>query len=100
MLHQLRQSTPAPTRRRNDRAVCHYMKMITPRSWLRSVREGTVEITVRPTLPSARVARSTVWWEMAHRRWVANDRNAVRAGARCHRVGSPGHGPTWEPGPT
>lgn len=47
MLHQLRQVNSgtefAPV---NERAVCHYMKMITPEKLLRSVREGTDEVHV------------------------------------------------------
>ncbi|MDQ1288348.1 MAG: quinolinate synthase [Actinomycetota bacterium] len=47
MLHQLRRANPgtefAPV---SDRAVCPYMKMITPEKLLASLREGRDEITV------------------------------------------------------
>lgn len=47
MLHQLRNANPqtdfAPV---NDRAQCRYMKMITAEKLLRSLRDGTDEVTV------------------------------------------------------
>jgi len=47
MLHQLRKTAPGiEFRPVNDRASCRYMKMITPAALLRSLREGTDEVTV------------------------------------------------------
>ncbi|MGH4012715.1 MAG: quinolinate synthase NadA [Pseudonocardiaceae bacterium] len=47
MLHQLRRAAPAVDFRAvNDRASCRYMKMITPRALLRSLRDGVDEVTV------------------------------------------------------
>lgn len=47
MLHQLRgvndRTTFAPV---NDRAVCHYMKMITPAKLLRALQDNVFEVTV------------------------------------------------------
>ena len=49
MLHQLRRANPAvrwePV---NPNAVCRYMKMTTPASLLRCLREGTTEVNVDP----------------------------------------------------
>ena len=49
MLHQLRRAAPGvdfqPV---NDRASCHYMKMITPAALLRCLRDGHDEIDVDP----------------------------------------------------
>jgi quinolinate synthase len=51
MLHQLRQANPsadfAPV---NDRAVCKFMKMITPEKLLRSLTDGVVEIDLDPDI--------------------------------------------------
>ena len=47
MLHQLRQANPAVDFRAvNDRASCPYMKMITPGTLLRALREGRDEVHV------------------------------------------------------
>jgi quinolinate synthase len=47
MLHQLRRAAPGVDFRAvNDRASCHYMKMITPAALLRSLREGVDEVDV------------------------------------------------------
>ncbi len=47
MLHQLRRAAPGVDFRAvNDRASCRYMKMITPATLLRSLREGVDEVTV------------------------------------------------------
>jgi quinolinate synthase len=51
MLHQLRKAAPEiDFRAVNDRASCHYMKMITPEKLLRALREGTDEVHVAPDL--------------------------------------------------
>ncbi len=51
MLHQLRRAAPeVDFRAVNDRASCHYMKMITPEALLRSLRDGTDEVHVDPDL--------------------------------------------------
>jgi quinolinate synthase len=51
MLHQLRKAAPEiDFRAVNDRASCHYMKMITPEKLLRALREGTDEVRVAPDL--------------------------------------------------
>jgi quinolinate synthase len=59
MLHQLRRANPAvqwePV---NPHAVCRFMKMTTPASLLRSLREGTAEVTVDAEV--ARRARRAV----------------------------------------
>ena len=59
MLHQLRRANPAvrwePV---NPDAVCRFMKMTTPAALLRSLREGTAEVTVDPEV--ARRARRAV----------------------------------------
>ena len=59
MLHQLRRANPAvrwePV---NPGAVCRYMKMTTPASLLRGLREGVEEVTVAPGV--ARRARRAV----------------------------------------
>jgi quinolinate synthase len=59
MLHQLRRANPAvhwePV---NPEAVCRFMKMTTPASLLRSLREGTAEVTVDEQV--ARRARRAV----------------------------------------
>ncbi|MGH3446444.1 MAG: quinolinate synthase NadA [Nocardioidaceae bacterium] len=59
MLHQLRQAnhetTFAPV---NDRAVCQYMKMITPPKLLRTLEESVVEVTVPDEIADA--ARTAV----------------------------------------
>jgi quinolinate synthase len=58
MLHQLRQANPAvrwePV---NPRAVCHYMKMITPEALERSLRDGRTEVNVDPDV-AARARRA------------------------------------------
>lgn len=49
MLHQLRRANPGTVFDAvSERAVCPYMKMITPEKLLRSLREGRDEITVDP----------------------------------------------------
>ncbi|MGH9063172.1 MAG: quinolinate synthase NadA [Acidimicrobiales bacterium] len=59
MLHQLRRANPAvrfePV---NPRAVCRYMKMTTPASLLRCLREGVHEVRVDPGVAAR--ARSAV----------------------------------------
>jgi len=51
MLHQLRRAAPEiDFRAVNDRASCHYMKMITPAKLLRALREGRDEVRVDPEL--------------------------------------------------
>ncbi len=51
MLHQLRRAAPeVDFRAVNDRASCHYMKMITPVKLLRALREGRDEVHVDPEL--------------------------------------------------
>jgi quinolinate synthase len=59
MLHQLRRANPAvrwePV---NPDAVCRFMKMTTPASLLRCLREGVTEVTVDPDV--ARRARRAV----------------------------------------
>lgn len=51
MLHQLRRAAPeVDFRAVNDRASCHYMKMITPAKLLRALREGRDEVHVDPAL--------------------------------------------------
>ncbi|MGI8880703.1 MAG: quinolinate synthase NadA [Jatrophihabitans sp.] len=51
MLHQLRQANPRTDFQPvNPRAICHYMKMITPAKLLRSLREGTDEVVVDPAI--------------------------------------------------
>ncbi|WP_051341671.1 quinolinate synthase NadA [Pseudonocardia spinosispora] len=51
MLHQLRKAAPdVDFRAVNDRASCHYMKMITPEKLLRALREGRDEVTVDPAV--------------------------------------------------
>ena len=58
MLHQLRRANPAvrwePV---NPGAVCRFMKMTTPASLLRCLREGTAEVTVPPAV-AARARRA------------------------------------------
>lgn len=53
MLHQLRRANPAvrwePV---NSRATCRYMKMTTPATLLRCLREGVTEVTVAPGVAS------------------------------------------------
>ncbi|MCY7340507.1 MAG: quinolinate synthase NadA [Pseudonocardia sp.] len=59
MLHQLRKAAPhVDFRAVNDRASCHYMKMITPEKLLRALREGRDEVQVDPAL--AERARAAV----------------------------------------
>jgi quinolinate synthase len=59
MLHQLRQvNSGTEFAAINDRAVCRFMKMITPEKLVRSLRDGTDEVTV-PTDIAAK-ARSAV----------------------------------------
>lgn len=59
MIHQLRKAAPSVDFRAvNDRASCRYMKMITPDKLLRSLREGTDEVTVDPAV--AERARASV----------------------------------------
>jgi len=51
MLHQLRRAAPeVHFRAVNERASCRYMKMITPETLLRSLRQGTDEVHVEPVL--------------------------------------------------
>ncbi|MEM7141353.1 MAG: quinolinate synthase NadA [Actinomycetota bacterium] len=54
MLHQLERANPnvefAPV---NRKAVCRYMKMITPGKLLRTLRDGVTEITVPPDVAEA-----------------------------------------------
>jgi quinolinate synthase len=58
MLHQLRQvNRNTDFRPVNPRAVCQYMKMITPAKLLRSLRLGTDEVTV-PAAVAARARRA------------------------------------------
>jgi quinolinate synthase len=59
MLHQLRKANPA-TRFEpvNPRAVCPFMKMTTPQTLLRCLREGVDEVTVDPQV--AQRARAAV----------------------------------------
>jgi quinolinate synthase len=58
MLHQLRQvNRNTEFRPVNPRAVCQFMKMITPAKLLRSLRSGTDEVTVRPDI-AARARRA------------------------------------------
>jgi quinolinate synthase len=51
MLHQLRQANPAvrwePV---NENAVCRYMKMTTPATLLRCLRDGVDEVVVDPVV--------------------------------------------------
>jgi quinolinate synthase len=59
MLHQLRQANPAVTWEPvNPGAVCRYMKMTTPATLLRCLREGSAEVHVAPEV--ARRARHAV----------------------------------------
>lgn len=59
MLHQLRKAAPTVDFRPvNERATCHYMKMITPEALLRSLRTMQDEIQVEPSI--AERARSAV----------------------------------------
>ena len=51
MLHQLRRANPGTTFDAvSERAICPYMKMITPEKLLRTLREGRDEITVDPAI--------------------------------------------------
>ena len=51
MLHQLRRTNPGTTFDAvSERAICPYMKMITPEKLLRALREGRDEITVDPAV--------------------------------------------------
>ncbi len=51
MLHQLRQANSRTDFQPvNPRAICHYMKMITPAKLLRSLRQGTDEVVVDPQI--------------------------------------------------
>lgn len=58
MLHRLRKENPeAELVAANERAVCGYMKMITPEKLLRSLRDGVYEVTVpQETADRARLA--------------------------------------------
>ncbi|GAA5168238.1 quinolinate synthase NadA [Pseudonocardia eucalypti] len=59
MLHQLRRAAPeVDFRAVNDRASCHYMKMITPEKLLRALAEGRDEVHVDPD--TAERARASV----------------------------------------
>ncbi len=59
MLHQLRRANPGTVFDAvSERAVCPYMKMITPEKLLRCLREGRDEITVDPDV--AERARAAV----------------------------------------
>jgi quinolinate synthase len=56
MLHRLRRENPAATYiPANDKAVCNYMKMITPHKLLDCLRYGRDEVVVAPDI--ARRAR-------------------------------------------
>jgi quinolinate synthase len=58
MLHQLRQANPAVTWEPvNPDAVCRYMKMTTPATLLRCLREGSAEVHVAPDV-AARARRA------------------------------------------
>ncbi|MCL2582614.1 MAG: quinolinate synthase NadA [Streptosporangiales bacterium] len=58
MLHQLRKANPAVSFEPvNERAVCHYMKMITAEKLERCLRDGVTEVTVDPSI-AARARRS------------------------------------------
>jgi quinolinate synthase len=58
MLHQLRQvNRTTDFRPVNPRAVCQFMKMITPAKLLRCLRLGTDEVTVPPGI-AARARRA------------------------------------------
>jgi quinolinate synthase len=49
MLHQLRRANPAVRWEAvNPDAVCRFMKMTTPATLLRCLREGVTEVTVAP----------------------------------------------------
>ena len=51
MMHRLRKENPqARYIAANERAVCGYMKMITPAKLLRSLKTGTYEVTVAPEI--------------------------------------------------
>ena len=53
MLHRLRKENPGASYiPANDRAVCGYMKMITPAKLLRSLETGTEEVVVEPAIAS------------------------------------------------
>jgi quinolinate synthase len=58
MLHQLRKANPGvrwePV---NEKAVCHYMKMITPEALERCLRDGVTEVDVDPDV-AARARRA------------------------------------------
>ncbi|MEO5834801.1 MAG: quinolinate synthase NadA [Nakamurella sp.] len=59
MIHQLRKAAPGiDFRPVNDRASCHYMKMITPEKLLASLRDGRDEVHV--DLETAAAARGAV----------------------------------------
>jgi len=59
MLHQLRRAAPSVDFRAvNERASCRYMKMITPGTVLRALREGRDEVHVDPR--TAALARGAV----------------------------------------
>ena len=58
ILHQLRRRAPGTDFQPiTDRAVCPYMKMITPEKLLRSLRDGVFEVDVDPEI-AARARRS------------------------------------------
>lgn len=58
ILHQLRRANPAVRwEPANDRAVCRYMKMTTPASLLRCLRDGVDEVRVDPAV-AARARRA------------------------------------------
>ena len=51
MLHRLRKESPAATLiPANDKAVCGYMKMITPAKLLKTLQTGQYEVTVPPEI--------------------------------------------------
>jgi quinolinate synthase len=51
IIHRLRKENPdADFVAANEAAVCQYMKMITPDKLLRSLRDGTYEVTVAPDI--------------------------------------------------
>jgi quinolinate synthase len=53
MLHQLRKANPSVRwEPADDRAVCRYMKMTTPETLLRCLRDGTDEVVVDPDVAS------------------------------------------------
>jgi quinolinate synthase len=67
MLHQLRRAAPGVDFQAvNERASCRFMKMITPETLLRSLREGTDEVQVPATIADAARAAVTRMIEIGH----------------------------------